>query len=130
MKKDVLPVSPAPGQTPAYSQAQALTGVKRLVFVSGQLALDEKGELVGRGDVAAQTEQCLKNMASALGRLGATLADVVQITIFVKDIAGLKDIQPVRLRYFQEPFPTSTLIQVTGFVHPEASIEINALAAL
>ena len=107
-----------------------LADVKRLVYVSGQLATDEQNQLVGGDDVAAQTEQVLKNIQRILEQLGGTLGDVVQVTVFVKDMTGLSEIHEVRLRYFSEPYPTSTLVAVDGFVRPDALIEINAVAAL
>jgi 2-iminobutanoate/2-iminopropanoate deaminase len=107
-----------------------LTDVKRLVYVSGQLAMDEQNQLVGKGDVGAQTEQVLKNIQRSLEQLGGTMADVVQVTVFVQDMAGLREIHEVRLRYFSPPYPTSTLVAVSGFVNPDALIEINAVAAL
>lgn len=107
-----------------------LTDVKRLVYVSGQLAVDENDQLIGVGDVGAQTAQVLKNIESSLAQLGGTLADVVQVTVFVKDMTDLKAIHEVRLRAFSPPYPTSTLVAVAGFVHPDALIEINAVAAL
>ena len=107
-----------------------LADVRRLVYVSGQLAFDEQNELVGKGDVGAQTEQVLKNIERALTQLGGTLADVVQVTVFVKDMSGLRQIHEARLHAFSPPYPTSTLVAVSAFVHPDALIEINAVAAL
>jgi 2-iminobutanoate/2-iminopropanoate deaminase len=107
-----------------------LEDVRRLVYVSGQLAFDENHELVGKGDVGAQTEQVLKNIERALTELGGTMADVVQVTVFVKDMSGLRAIHEARLRAFPPPYPTSTLVAVSAFVHPDALIEINAVAAL
>ena len=107
-----------------------LADVRRLVYVSGQLAFDEQNALVGVGDVGAQTEQVLKNIQRSLEQLGGTMADVVQVTVFVKEIEGLRAIHEARLRYFSPPYPTSTLVAVSAFVHPDALIEINAVAAL
>ena len=107
-----------------------LTDVKRLVYVSGNLATDEQNQLVGKGDIRAQTEQVLKNIQRSLEQLGGTLHDVVQVTVFVKDMSGLREIHEVRLRYFSPPYPTSTLVAVSEFVNPDALIEINAVAAL
>ncbi len=107
-----------------------LADVRRLVYVSGQLATDENDQLVGVGDVGAQTEQVLKNIQRALEQLGGTMADVVQVTVFVKDMSGLREIHEARLRYFTESLPTSTLVAVSDFVNPDALIEINAVAAL
>jgi 2-iminobutanoate/2-iminopropanoate deaminase len=116
----------------AFSNAVSLdlTEVRRLVWVSGQLSFDSDNRFVGAGDMRAQTEQCLLNMRHCLEQLGASLADVVQVTVFVREMSQLAAIHEVRLRYFQEPLPTSTLVQVSGFVHPEALIEINAVAAV
>src|SRR4051794_23226199 len=107
-----------------------LADVRRLVYVSGQLAFDNQNELVGKGDVGAQTEQVLENIQRSLEQLGGTLADVIQVTVFVKDMSGLRQIHEARLRAFSPPYPTSTLVAVAGFVHPDALIEINAVAAL
>ena len=122
----------AMGLPVAFCNALALepAEVKRLIWVSGQLAFDEQNRLVGAGDVAAQTEQCLKNIQGCLERLGGSLDDVVQVNVYVRDMAGLSAIHEVRLRYFKPPYPTSTLVAVSGFVHPDALIEINAVAAV
>ena len=122
----------AMGMPVAFCNAIAfdLADVKRLVYVSGQLAVGADDQLVGVGDVGAQTEQVLKNIEQALVHMGGSLADVVQVTVFVKDMTDLKAIHEVRLRMFSPPYPTSTLVAAAGFVHPDALIEINAVAAL
>ena len=132
-----IPFGQAPGQNPmgmpvAFSNAIGLdlTDIRRLVWVSGQLSFGANNQFVGPGDIRAQTEQCLLNIRDSLERLGGSLQDVVQVTVFVKDMSSLQAIHEVRLRYFSQPLPTSTLVAVSGFVHPEALIEINAVAAL
>jgi len=116
----------------AFCNALALdlSDVRRLIWVSGQIAFDERGELVGKGDVRAQTVQCLENIRRCLEQLGGSMDEVVQVIVFVKEMVGLREIHEARRRYFQPPFPTSTLVAVSGFVHPDALIEINALAAV
>src|SRR5919204_3241537 len=93
LRMQSLPYGSGVGQNPmgmpvAFSSALALelSQVERLVWVSGQLAYDEHAQLVGKGDVCAQTEQCLANIRASLERLGGTLADVVQVTVFVKEM--------------------------------------------
>ncbi|MGE3269986.1 MAG: RidA family protein [Chloroflexota bacterium] len=137
MPFESIPFGQASGQNAmgipvAFCNAIAfdLADVRRLVYVSGQLAVNEQNTLIGVGDVEAQTEQVLKNIQQALEQLGGTMADVVQVTVFVKDMSGLRAIHEVRMRYFSPPYPTSTLVAVAGFVHPDALIEINAVAAL
>ncbi len=132
MHKDTIPFGGALGMKVAFSNAMAIdfSQAKRMIWVSGQLAFDEREQLVGKDDMGAQTEQCLKNIESALKKLKGSLDDVVQVTVFVKEMSDLRTIHDVRLRYFKEPYPTSTLIEVNGFVHPDALIEINAVAVL
>ncbi len=127
-----IPFGDAMGMKVAFCNGLTvdLNHVKKMIWISGQLPLDEDGQLVGKGDIGRQTDQCIRNIAGVLGGLGGTLDDVVQVTVFVKDMAGLKSIHEVRLRHFKEPYPTSTLVEVKGFVHPEALIEINAVAAI
>ena len=132
MEKESIPFGRAMGMKVAFCNAMAvdLSRAKRMIWVSGQIAFDEQEKFIGKGDMRVQTEQCLKNIEAALKKLGGAMEDVVQVIVFVKDITGLRDIHDVRLRYFKEPFPTSTLVQVTGFVHPDVLIEINAVAVL
>lgn len=132
MKKKSVPFGGAMGMEVAFCNGLAvdLAQLNRLIWVSGQLPFDEQEKFVGKGDVKIQTEQCIKNIESVLGELGGSLDDVVQVTVFVKDMGHLKGIHEIRLKYFKEPFPTSTLVEVKGFVHPDALIEITAVAAL
>jgi len=132
MKKESIPFTRSVGFNVAYCTAMALdvSQARRLIWVSGQLAFDEHERFAGKGDIGLQTEQCIKNIQSALKKLEASLADVVQVTVFVKEMSNLKTIHDIRLKYFQKPYPTSTLVEVKGFVHPDALIEINAVAAV
>ena len=132
MQKESIPFGRAMGMKVAFCNAISvdLSEVKRLIWVSGQIALDEDGKLIGKGDIGTQTEQCIKKVEAALKKLGGSLDDVVQVTVFVKEMSGLKTIHEVRLRYFKEPYPTSTLVEAKGFVNPDALIEINAMAAV
>jgi 2-iminobutanoate/2-iminopropanoate deaminase len=132
MKKESLPFGGAMGMKVAFSNAMAidLFRAKRMIWVSGQIAFDEKEQFIGKGNIRVQTEQCLKNIQRALQKLGGSMDDVVQVTVFVKEMSGLKEIHDIRLKYFQDPYPTSTLVEVKGFVHPDALIEINAVALI
>lgn len=132
MKKDSIPFGGAMKMKVAFCNGIGIdtSQMKRLIWISGQLSFDEKESFVGKGNMRAQTEQVLKNIKGVLEKLGGTMDDIVQVTVFVKEMGSLKDIHDVRLKYFKEPYPTSTLIEVKGFVHPDALIEINAMAAL
>lgn len=103
------------------------------VFVSGQIAFDSAGEIVGHGDLKAQTEQVYRNLEAALGAAGATFADVVKMTTYVVDFAPaqLTLIRDVRSRYFTggEP-PASTLVGVQALAVDGLLIEVEVIAML
>lgn len=102
----------------------------RLVFCAGQVALDADGEIVGAGDIVAQTEQVMHNIELALSGAGATFADVVKVTNYITDVALFGQMAGVRKRYLREPFPASTLIEVSALMFPELLIEIEAIAVV
>ena len=132
IKKQAVPFGDAMGMEVAFCNAISvdMSTVKRQIWLSGQIAFDEQGDIVGKGDIAAQTEQCVKNLQAALEKLDATLNDIVEVTVFVTDMTGLKHVHEARLKYFDPPYPTSTLVRVSGFVHPDALIEIKAVAVV
>ena len=98
------------------------------VFISGSLASDASGTLVGARDVVAQTEQIFDNIETVLSRLGASLADVVKVVVYLTDIADRAAVNTVRERRFGEFRPTSTLVQVGALVDPDARVEIEVIA--
>jgi reactive intermediate/imine deaminase len=98
------------------------------LFISGTLASDVSGAIVGEGDVVAQTEQTFDNIETVLTRLGASLSDVVKIVVYLTDIKDRTAVNSVRARRFGESRPTSTLVQVAALVHPEALVEIQVVA--
>ena len=101
-----------------------------LLFVAGQIPLDVDGNLVGKGDVAAQAEQVLKNIKAIVEASGATLADVIKVTVYVTDIGAHDRIAPISTRYFPKDGPASVLVQVARLVEPEILIEMDAIAAV
>jgi 2-iminobutanoate/2-iminopropanoate deaminase len=99
-----------------------------LVFVSGQASVDRAGKLVGAGDVVAQTRQVLDNMRLALAAAGATLDDVVKVTVYLADCADRPKVNEVRKEYFGANRPASTLIGISDWAIPGMLIEIEAVA--
>ena len=105
----------------------------KLVFVSGQVANDPQGQLVGKNDLKAQTVQVFENLKTALAAAGATFNDVVKITWYVKaykpDYLGM--LREVRNQYVNqaEP-PASTLVGVTSLFQDDYLIEVDAIAVL
>ena len=106
----------------------ALAGSGRLYFVSGQVAVNAQGQLVGKGDIRAQTRQVLENIKAALAAVGGSMDDVACVNVFVMDMSHLQAIHEVRAEYWSSNYPASTLVQVAGLVNPDYLIEINAVA--
>ena len=104
--------------------------VGNAVYVAGQLALDKAGKLVGPNDIAAQTRQIFQNMERILKDGGATLRDVVKVTVFVTDIRYREPYGDVRREFFPTNPPASTLVQVAALAIPGALIEIEAVAII
>jgi 2-iminobutanoate/2-iminopropanoate deaminase len=101
-----------------------------LVAVSGQVAFDEDGQLVGHGDVVLQAQQCFRNIAAVLAAAGATLDDVVKLTTFLVDGADAARYLEVRAATFPTDPPASTTVIVAGLLVPGLLIEIEAIAVV
>jgi reactive intermediate/imine deaminase len=112
-----------------YSHVVEVTG-GRTLFISGQLALNHAGDLVGAGDLRAQTRQVFENLDAALRASGATLDHVVKITVFMTDVSGLPVFREVRDSYFRRSAPASSVFQVARLLRPELMIEIEAVAVV
>jgi len=102
----------------------------KLVFVSGLTAKNERGELVGVGDIRAQTRQVCENLKLAMQAAGGTLADIVRVDVYIREMTGFKDIHEIRREYFGPNPPASTMVAVSAFTHPDMLIEINAIGVL
>jgi 2-iminobutanoate/2-iminopropanoate deaminase len=100
------------------------------IYVSGQIALDAEGILVGTGDLRAQTEQVFENLARVLEANGATFEHVVKIQTFFTTLDDLAGSREVRARYLPVEPPASTAVQVAALVVPDALIEVDVVAAV
>lgn len=96
------------------------------VFVAGTTATDEHGDIVGVGDPYRQTEQALRNIASALTSAGARLEDVVRTRIFVVDITNWEPIGRAHGAVFGEIRPACTMVEVSRLIDPDMLVEIEA----
>jgi len=104
--------------------------VGKLLFISGQAAIDPNGKLVGIGDFDAQAEQVFANLQRVLRAGGSSLANVVKVTIFLRDMSNFQKIVELRGRYFTPPYPADTIVEVTSLYSPDALIEIEAIAVV
>jgi enamine deaminase RidA (YjgF/YER057c/UK114 family) len=112
-----------------YSHAVAATG--RLVAVSGQVALDADGAMVGVGDPRAQAVQVFENLGRALAAAGASFADVIKFGFYCTDVAILPAVREVRDKYIDTARPpASTAVQVAALIRPEFLLEVDALAVI
>jgi enamine deaminase RidA (YjgF/YER057c/UK114 family) len=111
--------------------AHAITATGRTAYVSGQVALDASGTLVGEGDLRAQTGQCLRNLENIIVELGATWHDVVRFGWYLLADGDVQVVRDVRDEFLGDaPKPASSLIRVAGLFRPDLLVEVDAVVAL
>src|SRR5262245_7567581 len=103
---------------------------KTLIFLSGQLSRDADGNLVGRGDMAEQTRQAIRNMRTVLEPPGGTLEDIVSVVVYTTDMRAFKEIVQPRTEFFTARRPICTIVEVTHLADQGFMIEFQAIAAL
>ncbi len=122
-----------PGLSTPRGYSYVVTATGKLVFVAGQIALDKDGNVVGQGDLRAQTVQVFENVQACLAAAGATFADVVKLNTYVVNLKpeDLPVIREVRSRYLPaENPPASTMVGVTALAIEGLLIEIEAVAVI
>jgi 2-iminobutanoate/2-iminopropanoate deaminase len=112
-----------------YRMATRLEG-GRLVYVSGQVTRDATGNIVGKGDIAAQARQVFQNLRQVLQAAGGDLQDLMKITTYITKPEDFPAVAQVRAEVFQGELPASTLIVVKGLFHPDFLIEVEGVAAV
>jgi reactive intermediate/imine deaminase len=130
--QDQLKTKLAPPQVfqPPFPYSLGILAVgKRTIYVAGQVALNEKGELVGKDDPQAQAQQVFANMKAVLASAGAKMDDVVKITMIIKNGADFPKIGAVRKEFFKEPYPASTAF-IAPLLNPDWLVEIEAVAVV
>ncbi|MEU2561322.1 Rid family hydrolase [Streptomyces longispororuber] len=119
----------------AYRQVSVATGSK-LVHIAGQVAWDAQGATVGKGDLAAQVEQCYLNIGTALAAVGGSFDDVAKLTVHVVDWtpdkmpAFLDGVARAAAKLGRTPVPPGTLLGVAALDVPEHLVEVEATAVL
>lgn len=118
-------------RTGSFAPGVAVEG-GRLVFVSGNVSVDATGQLVGRGDVGAQTRQIFANIAATLAEAGGSLRDIVKITTYIVPMERYPEFSAVRAELFgaEGQYPASAAVGVASLVSPEYLIEIEAIAVV
>jgi reactive intermediate/imine deaminase len=119
-----------PGMSEPVSHFTHVVRAGRLVFVSGCVATDAQGRVVGGSDVVAQARQTHENIKRCLAAAGATFADVCKVTVFLRNINDREKVNTVRKEYFGAARPASTLVEISRLVREEYLVEIEATAVL
>jgi 2-iminobutanoate/2-iminopropanoate deaminase len=122
--KKIISTAEAPGAIGPYSQA-VRSG--RLLFCSGQIPLDPKSGQIVPGDIAAQTQRVLNNIAAVLGAEGLTFDQVVKTTIFLTNFGDFQTVNEIYGSYFKQDPPARSTVQVSA-LPKGANVEIEVIA--
>jgi 2-iminobutanoate/2-iminopropanoate deaminase len=114
---------------PRYSQG-ILTEGGKLLFIAGQTASDSNGDVVGKGDIKAQTKQVFANLKTVLEEAGGTMDNLVMTTTYIVDREYREGYNEVRRGIYKGDPATSTLVIVKGLAHPDYLIEIAGIAVI
>jgi len=127
MKREEIRVA---GQAEPISHFTDAVRVGQLLFVSGIVAVDGAGRLVGGDDVVEQTKQVFRNMGDVLAAAGCGFADVVKVMVFLTDVDDRPRINPVRQEVFGDTRPASTLVEVARLAVEGAKVEVECVAVI
>ncbi len=129
MEKTYLHPTNVPKPAGDYSQGLMVKG-GTLVMISGQVPWDTEGKVVGPGDIQAQTRQVFENLKNMLAAAGGTFADVIKLTIFLKDREDFPAFRDIRAQYLRPPFPPTTLLVVKDLAREEWMLEVEVIAVV
>jgi enamine deaminase RidA (YjgF/YER057c/UK114 family) len=115
--------------TPAANYSH-VSRVGNTLYISGQVAADVEGNLVGRGDPEAQAEQCFKNLEAIVKHFGGSLDNIVKLTTFITNWGYRGPVAEARNRALSAPYPASTLVVISALASPDYLVEIEAIAVL
>ena len=103
--------------------------VDGILYLSGHAAISESGELMGIGDFDAQAEATFESLNRTLRAGGSDLSQVIKVTIYLTDMSHFDKIVALREKWFTQPYPADTIVEVSSLALPELMIEIEAIAA-
>jgi len=105
--------------------------VDKTLYVSGQIPLDMDMNVVGKGDIAVQTEQAYENLKRVMEAAGGKMTDIVMLNMYVVDVDDFdKNTRPLRKKYFGDYYPATTCVQVARLYRPDFLVEVEAVAVI
>ena len=113
-----------------FTQAWRVEAPAAILFVSGQVPLDDDGNLVAPGDFDGQARRTFENLGLVLDEAGGTFGDIVKVTVYLTDMARLPDYGRIKAEYIRGRPPASTAVGVTALAIPGLMIEVEATAVL
>jgi len=113
-----------------FTQAWRVEAPAAILFVSGQVPLDDDGNLVAPGDFDGQARRTFENLGRVLDEAGGTFGDIVKVTVYLTDMARLPDYGRIKAEYIRGRPPASTAVGVTALAVPGLMIEVEATAVL
>jgi 2-iminobutanoate/2-iminopropanoate deaminase len=113
-----------------YSHIAIVPAGERLIYVSGQVAIDESGALVGKGDAGKQAEQVFKNIHRILTDCGATIGDIVKLNWYLKDMNDRPAMAAAREKFLGAHRPASTAVEVSRLVNDDWLLEVDCVAVI
>ena len=125
--KHLNPPSLAPPR--GYTHVVETTG-SRAIYISGQIATDQQGRVVGAGDFEAQARQTFENLRTVLDEAGASTQAIVKLNVYLTDIALLRDYGRIRAELLPGPAPAGTAVQVVALAIPGMMLEVEAVAVV
>ena len=127
--KEKIYTEKAPEPVGPYSQAVKISDFEEIIFLSGQIPIDpENGDLIEE-DIKTATKQTIENLKAVLNESGASLADVVKVQVYLKDLDDFEDMNEVYQDYFGDSKPARAAVEVSK-IGLDAIIEIDAIAVL
>jgi enamine deaminase RidA (YjgF/YER057c/UK114 family) len=122
----------APGvwNPPTYSQAVKVSGAQTILFISGQVAYDDKGGAAHPGDFKAQARAAFRALKAQVEAGGGTMQSVVKLNTYLTDLRHRADLVPIREEFFGKKTLASTLVGVTALAQPDWLIEVEAIAVI
>jgi 2-iminobutanoate/2-iminopropanoate deaminase len=129
-RRTVIDVPGAPPPFRPYYSNAVRVAAGDLLFISGQVAWDEHGQVVGLGDGAAQARQAFDNMEKVLRAHGATWKDLVKVVVYVTGFDWFEELAALREGLFPSDGPASTIVEVSALVQPELLVEVEGVAVV